>query len=143
MKLGKQQMNTQSEYQQAAEAFLAKFGLKFRATLSDSKPAQWEPSGHHYRITISRKGGGRVAFDFWGSVNDMNAGRREIDAYSVLSCVSSDIYTPDTFEEFCSEYGYDSDSIKTKQLFTRANRFAQRLRAFFTEEEIEALSEIR
>lgn len=126
-----------------AEKFLADHGLTFRATLSDSKPAQWEPSGHHYRVTITGKGRPRLVFDFWGSVADMQAGKHKIDACSVLSCVASDIHTPDNFEEFCSEYGYDADSIKARQTFTRSNRFARRLRAFFTAEEIKALRELR
>lgn len=148
-----------TDYQKQAEDFLAKFGVKFRATLSDSKPAQWEPAGHHYRVTLSRNkitpsqvGGNwdnglktstRLTFDFWGSKSDMDNKRTELSAYDVLACISSDIHTPETFEDFCSEYGYETDSIKALQTFKRADRFAKRLREFFTTEEIEALEEIR
>lgn len=194
--------NTKSEYDTQAEAFLSANGLKFRATLSDTKTPGWakdgEAHGHHYRVTISRasrpamKGafdvfedgkkvntvfysasanvdadevkrslvnhdgmsdgitvkaarataGDRLVFDFWGSQNDAATGRQP-SAYDVLACISSDAYTPETFEDFCAEYGYEADSIKALQTFRRADRFAKRLRAFFTEAELEALSEIR
>lgn len=150
-----------TDYEKQAADFLEKFGIKFRATLSDSKPAMWEPAGHHYRVTLSKPDGhaslyrgvkdgvpqkmrpGRLVFDFWGSKADMDNKRTELSAYDVLACISGDVHTPETFKEFCDEFGYDTDSIKAKQTFERANRFAKRLRDFFTQEEIEQLQEIQ
>jgi hypothetical protein len=138
-----------SFYDHQAQDFLTRNNLKMRITLSDSKPANWQPAGHHYRVTISHKGISvgtsnqkRVVFDFWGSVADME---KNIDPspYDVLACISDDVYTPETFEDFCSEYGYEQDSIKSLQTFKRCNRFAKRLREFFTENEIEQLQEIK
>lgn len=70
--------NTVSEYDQQAETFLASNGLKFRATLSDTKTPAWADGGkfgHHYRVTLSRAKGkecrsDRLAFDFWNSIAD-------------------------------------------------------------------------
>lgn len=143
---------TESLHEAKAQAFLTDNGFKFRATLSDSKPASWEPSGHHYRVTISRankraahaaSASNRLAFDFWGSRADLEANRRTVTPYSVLACVSSDAYTPETFADFCAEYGYDEDSIKAAQTFKRAHRFAKRLREFFSDAELEQLQKIR
>lgn len=136
-------MPRESLHEAKAKAFLADNGLKFRATLSDSKPAPWDESGGyrpHFRVTVSRNEpkGARLAFDFWGAVDS-----REVSAYTVLSCIASDIHTPETFADYCSEYGEDADSRKALQTFNRADRFARRLRAFFTSEEQEALSEIQ
>lgn len=64
-------------------------------------------------------------------------------AYDVLSCISGDAHCPDTFAEFCGEFGYDEDSIKATQLFNRCSAFAKRLQAFFTPAELEQLAEIR
>jgi hypothetical protein len=209
-----------SFYETQAQDFLSRNGLKFRATLSDSKTPAWaeegEEDGHHYRVTISRDGKAllafsglptRLVFDFWGSIADAqcqcckgkktvkldkpeplqipnpNAGKRcsmtdaqgqywnaqpatlaawkrdtecprckgtghdpepkHPSAYDVLACISGDAYTPETFADFCAEYGYESDSIKALQQFRRCDRFAKRLRAFFTEAELTELSEIR
>jgi len=84
----------------------------------------------------------RLTFDFWGSINDCQKGVDPV-AYDILACIGSDAYTPETFADFCSEYGYESDSIKALQTFRRCSSFAKRLRAFFTEAELEGLAEIQ
>lgn len=153
----KNETTTANEYDQQATDFLTRNGLKMRITLSDSKSPAWakegEETGHHYRVTISKGelpmiGGvnrpppSRLVFDFWGSIADARKGK-EPSAYDVLSCISGDAYTPETFADFCAEYGYEEDSIKALQQFRRCDRFAKRLRAFFTEAELTELSEIR
>ena len=143
-----------SEYDKQAETFLSKHGLKFRATLSDTKTPAWkeagERCGHHYRVTLSqdRKATGidrparKLVFDYWGSIRDAET-RREPSAYDVLACISGDVYYPESFEDFCAEYGYNEDSIKALQTFRRCSAFAKRLQAFFTEAEIEELQQIQ
>lgn len=150
-----------NEYETAATDFLSRNGLKFRATLSNSKTAPWNEDGedrNHYRVTIAKKpdytlreqrGAGyklperRLVFDFWGSIADARNGVVTVTPYDVLACISGDAYTPETFEDFCSEYGYEADSIKALQTFRRVDRFAKRLRAFFTADELTELSEIQ
>ncbi len=127
-----------------AAKFLADHGLKMRIHQSDTKPAPREKAGHHYRITVTRPGtrGARLVFDFWGSLADMEEGKTT-EPSAVLSCIASDIHCPETFEDFCGEFGYEADSIKAKQTFNRASKFSARLKAFFTDGEIEALGELR
>lgn len=146
-----------SEYTEQANRFLEQNGIKFRATLSDSKTPPWseDHAGHHYRVTFSKPRriatvdaehtvdkSKRLVFDFWGSIADAEAGRTEIEPYDVLACVSGDIHCPETFEDYCGEMDENADSIKAKQAFNRVSRFAKRLRRFFTEQEIEQLQEI-
>lgn len=166
-----------SFYDTQAENFLTSNGLKFRATLSDSKTPAWSDDGrhgHHYRVTLSkgrhcsrcgtawaaglrecgncglfdnRDGGvvrpARLTFDFWGSIKDAEDGATTVKPYDVLACISGDAYCPDTFKDFCGEYGYDQDSIKALQTFRQCSAFAKRLLAFFTDAELEQLSNIR
>lgn len=54
-----------------------------------------------------------------------------------------DAHTPETFKDWCDEYGDDPDSLKALQTFRRCNTFANRLRAFFTPAELDQLSEIQ
>jgi hypothetical protein len=124
-----------------AAQFLKRNKIGLRITRADSKPAPWQPAGHHYRCTLSKKGK-RITFDFWGSVADAEK-NQDPTSYDVLYCVSSDTHTPENFVDFCSEYGYDADSIKTRQTWKRADNFARRLRGFFTDEEQEELNEIQ
>lgn len=126
--------------------FLAAHGIKCRANLADKQKAPaWADEGgvhgQHFRVTLSKKRA-RLVFDYWGSQKDAETGKHP-SAYDVLACISSEANTPDTFADFCREYGYESDSIKALATFKRANTFARRLRAFFTAGELEGLAEIQ
>lgn len=136
-----------NEYDVQANRFLESNGLRLRITLSDSKTPQWdgekasEPR-HHYRVTLTRIGKpGRVTFDFFGSIADC-AANRPARPYDVLSCVSSESSCPETFKDFCDDFGGDTDSIQSLQTFRRADSFARRLRAFLSADELNQLREI-
>jgi hypothetical protein len=49
---------------------------------------------------------------------------------------------PQTFEDFCAEYGYDEDSRKAERTFRTCADFARRINAFFTADELEKLAEL-
>jgi len=147
-----------SEYETQAETFLQSNGIKFRATLSNSKSAAWDDGKdgerNHYRVTLSKTlrlkmpegtrqiPACRLTFDFWGSINDAQQGKHPT-AYDVLARISGDVHCPETFADFCADYGYEEDSIKALQTFRRCSRFGKRLQEFFTAAEIEQLQEIQ
>ena len=66
-------------------------------------------------------------FEFYGSISEYNAiqggdpvaRRKALDGrlYDILCCIGCDLQTPDTFEDFCAEYGYDTDSRKAFETF--------------------------
>ena len=129
----------ENEYQKQAREFLEKHGITFEHKKGNNK-ASWEPSGQNYSVTLQQNGK-HVTFDFWGSIHDKEDGI-DLDAYSVLSCISFDLFCPDEFEDFCGEFGYDTDSRKALKTFHKCASFAAQLQAFFTEEQIEDLQEI-
>lgn len=65
-------------------------------------------------------------------------------AYDILACLSS--YYPETFEDFCSEFGYDEQSLsnypKVMEIFTACKAEERGLRQLFNDDELEQLSEI-
>lgn len=137
-----------SEYDEQAESFLNAHNLRFRAVQHADTCPPWTKCppcihGDRYRITISRKDGGRISFDFWNSLRDQQDGVTTVPAYAALSCISNDAYTADTFQGFCEGVGYDEDSREVEQTWKRCNKFAKRLRAFFSESELEELAEIQ
>lgn len=133
-----------NDYQKQAADFLAKHSIKFSAKLTNKKSPPWSPDRkvNHFVVTLS-KGKKRISFDFWDSQHNKQAGIETLDAYSALSCVSSDIYCADTFEEFCGDFGYNTDSRKDLATFKRCSAFAKKLNAFFTAGEKEELAEIQ
>jgi len=63
---------------------------------------------------------------------------REGLLYSILASISAEYHIPETFKEFCDEFGYDTDSIKAKRLFEGCQDHAKRLRSIFSSKEIES-----
>ena len=57
--------------------------------------------------------------------------------YSVLSCIASDYHAyVGSFEDFCSEFGYDEDSRKAEKTYFAVQKQAFLLRKIFSADEI-------
>lgn len=147
-------MSDRTQYDEQADRFLERFALRMTCTHTAAKLPPWRDDDRtrhdlsedqHWKVTISRKGDARrrLTFDFYNSIHDTQAGI-DLRPYSVLACISSDSsyahYSP---EELAADLGGNPDSRRDYAQAKAAIRFATRLVAFFTPEEIEALQEIQ
>lgn len=64
----------------------------------------------------------------------------EPTAYDVLSCLTK--YDPDTFEEFCSSYGYEEDSRKAEKIYFKVRDEFKEVRMLWSDEQLEELQKI-
>ncbi len=134
--------SSESEYQRAAKAFLAKHNLKLIIKEGSGKEPLWgedREHGNHYRITIKRKvenGTRSLSFDFWDSIANMQEGQKP-NEYDICACMSSDCSYPTTADEVIQELG----EMPIKQAQATA-KFAAKLQGFFSEEELEDLRKI-
>ena len=140
-------MSTTTDYDKQATDFLEKYTIRFTARPGTDKAPPWaelgKAHGKQWRIRLSGQtsdGLRAVTFPFWNSIN---AKEEPPSAYTVLACISSDVNCPETFADFCSGYGYDEDSRKAEQTFKRCRALAEKLQAFFTEQEKTDLQEIQ
>lgn len=62
------------------------------------------------------------------------------DCYDVLACLTK--YDPGTFENFCSEYGYDEDSRAAERVYIAVQNEYANLKRIFDPEQLEAMQEI-
>lgn len=62
-------------------------------------------------------------------------------SYDILACLTK--YDPGTFEEFCSEFGYDTDSRKAKKTYKAVCKEWLNVCKIWDDAEIEQLSEIQ
>ena len=60
--------------------------------------------------------------------------------YSILACLTK--YEVDTFDYFCSEFGYDTDSRKAKKIYKAVKKEWMNICSIWSSEEIEDLQEI-
>lgn len=61
--------------------------------------------------------------------------------YDVLACLEK--YDPGTFEDFCSELGYNEDSRTAERIYIAVIKEYKDLIRIFTEEQMEELREIQ
>jgi hypothetical protein len=80
-------------------------------------------------------------FEFGQSINDSGKNRKKPTAYDVFSCLPKT--DPGTFEDFCSEYGYDTDSRKAEKVYTAVKDEYLQLSRLYSEKELEQMSEIQ
>lgn len=60
--------------------------------------------------------------------------------YDVLACLTK--YDPGTFEDFCSEYGYEEDSRTAERIYFAVQKEYAQLARLFTPDEMDELAEI-
>ena len=60
--------------------------------------------------------------------------------YDILACLTK--YDPETFEDFCSEFGYDEDSRSAEQIYLACVKEYKQLTRIFTVAQMEELREI-
>ena len=87
-------------------------------------PEGWMPGTPPYKCQLRYKGRSLTIPFFMGSANT-----REPSAADVLSCIISDATSgEDSFEDFCSNLGYDSDSRKAEATFKACKKMGPKVR---------------
>lgn len=86
-----------------------------------------EETHNKHRVTVLNLGSGaKVGFDFYGSTRDYFDGKKEmleLDLLHAFDCLLSDsVSGSDSFENFCSEMGYDPDSISHLRIYKECKK---------------------
>lgn len=93
---------------------------------TDSKDADWRRSANPWTVTL-KMGKRRLTVPFWTG----SALTSEPTPADVLSCLVSDARSGEmSFSEFCSEFGYDTDSRRAERTHAACAKFAPRVRRF-------------
>ena len=88
---------------------------------------------YKYRFTVTTEAG-RAGFDFFGSVADWRANKQTTDAKFAVYCFLSDaLAAENSFEDFCSEFGYDTDSRKAEKSYKACEKSAEKALRIFSD----------
>lgn len=93
------------------------------------------------KIVVER-GTRRISFKYGQSIVDTEKPLRKLESgllYDILTCCSAEYYFPNSFIEFCSEFGYNEDSIKSRELFIKCKEQQSKLECIFEDYEISCL----
>lgn len=100
------------------------------AKLDWAKQSEWQQEATGYRCTLKYKGR-QYSFDFWQGP----AISRDPDAAGCLDCLLSDAQGGrQSFEDFCGEFGYDTDSRSAEQTHKACEKVAEGLERLFGDE---------
>jgi len=107
-------------------------GLHFKVTQISARPDVFEgnfrPDARHWRFTFTyRPKSGASPRKFTGFYTQGSGHKDPPKAYEVLECLVMDANCPDTFDEWCSEYGYDTDSRKAYNIWQKCRETRKRL----------------
>lgn len=150
------------EYIKQATEFLQKTHTKMKIEyvgLAVNKEWKEKEKRCLYEITLISPRGS-MTFDFWDSIRNTEIRTMSFDAYNtrankelaakkkaavpsvydVLACLTK--YDPGTFEDFCSNYGYDEDSRTAERVYFAVQKEYAQLARLFTPDQMEELAEI-
>lgn len=127
-----------NDYEAKAQKFLEKTGTEFSCEFLRHGPFFNDDKNTErdiYEITLKR--GSRVwSFEFGQSVKNSELGIGPT-VYDVLACLTK--WNPGSFEEFCADYGYDTDSINAKRIYDAVVQEWLQVSKMFNEKELEEL----
>ena len=107
-------------------------------------PPLWKNERHkHARYTFKiRTNKGEMTGVFYDSLAHTQQNKKP-NNYDILSCVSAEYIDNETFEDFCDEFGYDTDSRTALEIYLECQKQSQNLRRIFTQKQLDKLLEIR
>jgi len=103
-------------------------GFSMTAVPISSRPDNCEMDGYHYSITLSRGEGSVHCFYTCGDGWIEYEHGRNVPIPPQLSDVVYSLFdsdVPDDFEDFCDDFGYDSDSRKAKKTWKACRKMAK------------------
>ena len=111
------------------KGFASKHGIKSVSEWADSNPnmaENWE--ANHYKVTLRAKG--KQLTTYFSKGFGLSG---EPTAAEVLDCLASDAAGYENardFEDWASDYGYDTDSRKAEKLYRVIGKQAEKLKKF-------------
>ena len=100
-----------------------------------------------YKVYVSFNGkktmftyGDSIANWIHGKNPDNNLEQYKEYKNDILDCITSDYYSEcENFDDFCSEFGYDSDSRKAYKTYKAVQRQSEKLHKVFSDADIDQL----
>ena len=133
-------MNMITAYDQQSAELLSKFGVTLKVEFSRHGKhfADDKEKRAIYKCTL-RKGRRSYVFDFGQSIAGTLIDEKPTE-YDIMTCLQK--YEVGTFEDFCSEFGYDEDSRTAERTYKAVVKEYDGVCRIFSDEELEILQEI-
>lgn len=126
-------------YNKAIDVLAKAFNIKLKVKDVEYKAMNWDKNQKRYVFKLQLMRGKRsYTFEFGQSIAKAN---EEPNLYDVLTCLQK--YEVGTFEDFCSEFGYDEDSRTAEKTYKAVVKEFEAMERLFNSEELEVLQLIQ
>lgn len=121
-----------NDYEKQTKECFKKHGITMKIGSAKYGPCDWDGGHNHYSypVTLSKDGKSmRIMF-----IQSRTAGSTPPTEYDIVTCITK--ADPGTFEDFCSEFGYDTDSRQAEKTYKAVKREWEKVaRVFGTDSE--------
>lgn len=119
-----------SNYEEQAIAVFKKHGITMKVGSPKYGPVDWDKGYDHYTFPVTlRRDGKSMRISFTQS---RVGGSNPPTEYDIASCITK--ADPGTFEDFCSEFGYDTDSRQAEKTYKAVKREWEKVARVFGSE---------
>lgn len=129
------------KYNEEMRKILNNAGINVDIIYITKSVVDWDKDNLHnqYKVILKR-GNKQMQFDFWDSLQNTQEDKKTT-IYDVIA--SLEWYEIYDFENFCMDFGYDTDSIKAFNIYTNCKKQQKELFALIPENDIkEKIKEI-
>ena len=111
-----------------------------------NKAATWgdkkNPNYHNnsVKVTHNKKS---FSFDFWGSIMNPEISNDQENVFAFYCALSDGLGAKDSFENFCGEFGYDSDSRNAERIYRACEKTLKKLERVFDCDLCDLINEIQ
>ena len=135
---GNRTMSVEFGQSMAKSGFIAEYGrMKIVLPISDSQRNLYLAK-HGLLVNFAKQ---HTGYDFLSVSKDKLRKPEKPTSYDILTCLQK--YDVGTFEEFCSEFGYNTDSIEALRTYKAVVSEYKDVISLFNDEEMGKLQEIQ
>lgn len=133
---------TTTNYHQQATDFLKATSTNFICKFKGSLHPEWDKEYLHDAFTcVLRSPDHYYRFTFYQSRNESTgAGTKPPTAYDVLAGMTK--YEVGNFDDFCADYGYDTDSRTAYKTYKAVKREWENVAILFNDDQLDMLRDI-
>lgn len=133
-------MKTATSYTAQAEQFATANKIKL-SIIGDPQYKKYFPEDKQERYVFLLKLSCNKKTYIFNFGQSISAGAKEPTMYNVLTCLTK--YDSGTFEDFCSEYGYNEDSRTAERTYKAVVKEYTAMQRLFSPEILEQMQEIQ
>jgi len=106
------------------------------------KCSNWGDNYNNHKVKVTN-GKKSFSFDFWGSISSPEISSDDENIFAFYCALSDGLAANDSFENFCSEFGYNSDSRKAEKIYKECEKTLRKIERVFSCDLYNLINEIQ